>query len=226
MGSTVLTPPKPKRPKGTGSPPRGGNNGSSGSGGSGRDDHRQPPHWAVPPDAYRAGMWTAIVSITMLFMALAAVMLFRAGASKAWVHIEPPRLLYFNTVVLLLSSLTLEFSRRLLIRGMVKEFAPWLYATAVLGITFLGGQVVVWRELVAQGIYVATNPSSSFFYVLTALHGLHLFGGVLALLYLVFRARQIIWVPRKRVALDVVAIYWHFMDVLWVSIFILLTLRL
>ena len=100
------------------------------------------------------------------------------------------------------------------------NFIRWLAATVALGVAFLAGQLVVWRELAARGVYLATNPSSSFFYVLTAAHGVHLLGGVLALGYVVLHAGRMARGRERRTALDVTAIYWHFMDALWIYIFL------
>ena len=90
---------------------------------------------------------------------------------------------------------------------------------------FVFGQVLAWRNLAGQGLFLATSPSSAFFYVLTALHGIHLLGGVAALAYVLRRART---APAGSVvgALDAAALYWHFMAVLWLYLLLLLTLQL
>ena len=92
-----------------------------------------------------------------------------------------------------------------------------------LGLAVLGGQIVAWRQLAAAGMLLATNPSSSFFYLLTAAHGAHLAGGIFALFYVAFRH----W-KRSRIsqatAAELASIYWHFMDGLWVFLLVLLTL--
>lgn len=162
----------------------------------------------------------------MLFLALTVVMVARSMESSNWVHTAVPSILYFNTLVLIASSFTFEISRRALKQEASKKFVRWLYITTGLGITFIAGQLIAWRELAARGIYITTNPSSSFLYLLTAAHGVHLLGGILALLYLAFRTRKIIQYPRKRIAVDVTAIYWHFMDVLWIYLFVLLIVKL
>lgn len=171
-------------------------------------------------------MWVAMVSIAMLFLALTSAMIVRATGSSDWVHTAVPSILYFNTFVLILSSFTFELSRRSLKKEEGKKFARWLYLTTALGIIFIAGQLTAWRELAARGLYIGTNPSSSFFYVLTAAHGIHLLGGILALLYLVFRTRKIISNPRKRIGVEVTALYWHFMDGLWIYLLILLMVKL
>jgi len=218
MASTILTPPKPQSPEGYG----GGGHGAGGQGFGGGGDSGMP-EYRVSGRTYQLGMWFALTGIVMLFAAFTSAMVVRRGMSFDWVSIAMPRLLWVNTGILLASSLTLEYSRHALKSHAVVNFLRWLGATVVLGVGFLVGQVVVWRELAARGVYLATNPSSSFFYVLTAAHGLHLLGGVLALGYVVIHAVRMARGRERRTALDVTAIYWHFMDALWIYIFFLLT---
>jgi len=223
MGSAILTPTKPGSTGESTPPPGKGNDGHGGGGGSG--GNRGPSNPPLPLGAYRIGMWVGIVSISMLFLALTSAMVVRAMGSTDWVHTAVPPILYFNTFVLLLSSFTFELSRRSLRKEASKKFVRWLYVTTALGITFVAGQLMAWRELAARGLYIGTNPSASFIYVLTAAHGVHVLGGILALLYLVFRTRKIVLEPRKRIAVDVTALYWHFMDGLWIYLLILLMVK-
>jgi cytochrome c oxidase subunit 3 len=99
---------------------------------------------------------------------------------------------------------------------------PWLALTAILGLSFLAGQWLVWRELAAAGFYVDTSPSSSFFYLLTGMHGIHLFGGILALLAAGAASLLRKSAASRGVVVDATAWYWHFMTVLWVYILCLL----
>jgi cytochrome c oxidase subunit III len=224
MGSTVLNPTRP--PADSAPPPGKGNDGRGGDDGPGGRGAGSPSNSPLPIGAYRIAIWIAIVSIAMLFLALTVVMVARAVESNDWVHTAIPRVLYFNTLVLVTSSFTLELSKRALKREAASQFVRWLYLTTALGITFIAGQLVAWRQLASQGIYITTNPSSSFLYLLTAAHGLHLLGGILALFYLAFRTIKIILNPRKRIVVDIVAIYWHFMDGLWIYLLILLAVKL
>ncbi|MEJ2008818.1 MAG: heme-copper oxidase subunit III [Acidobacteriota bacterium] len=223
MGSAILTPTKSGSTGESNPPPGNGNGGGGGGGSGGNPGPSNPP---TPLGAYRIGMWVALVSISMLFLALTSAMMVRAMGSTDWVHTAVPPILYFNTFVLILSSFTFEVSRRSLMKEESRAFVRWLYLTTALGITFVAGQLIAWRELAAQGLYIGTNPSSSFFYVLTAAHGIHILGGILALLYLVIRTRKIILIPRKRIAVEVTALYWHFMDGLWIYLLILLMVKL
>jgi cytochrome c oxidase subunit 3 len=140
-------------------------------------------------------------------------------------------LLYVNTVVLLASSATFELSRRSLTGGALIEYAGarkalgWLAVTLVLGLAFCVGQFMVWQQLRAAGIYLATNPNSSFFYVLTVIHALHVLAGIIALVYLMGRlvASHSTF---RRSFFENTAIYWHFMGVLWVYLFLLCRTKL
>jgi cytochrome c oxidase subunit III len=99
---------------------------------------------------------------------------------------------------------------------------PWLALTTILGLAFLAGQWLVWSELAASGFYLATSPSSSFFYLLTGMHASHLLGGVLALFAALAAAALRKTVETRSVIVDVSAWYWHFMTFLWVYILCLL----
>jgi cytochrome c oxidase subunit 3 len=137
-------------------------------------------------------------------------------------------MLWLSTALILLSSATFEASRRLLKRGDDRGYRRWLLATVLLGLGFLLTQLLAWRELVAQGIYLNTNPHSSFFYLLTGMHGLHLVGGILMAAYLLARAwrRQSGRQARalRQDSANAAAVYWHFMDGLWIYLFLLLFL--
>ena len=176
------------------------------------------------------GMWVALSGILMLFTALTSAYIVRAGLSDDWRPLVMPRMLWLSTALILASSISLEVARRCLKREKDQAYSRWLLLTVALGVGFLAAQMLAWQELVAQGIYIATNPHSSFFYVLTATHGAHLLVGIIALDYLLLSN----WRPRKlsreevllkrQTAVDVVGIYWHFMGGLWVYLFILLFL--
>ncbi len=221
--ATALAPPKSETPLRSNGSGQGGNGFHGGSGGGGDSGaHRR----GVPARAYRTGLWMGLAAIVMLFAAFTSALVVRKGMSTDWVSTSLPPVIYLNTLILLSSSLTLEISRRSLTAGLGGRFARWLYATVILGLVFVAGQLVAWRQLASRGIYLATNPSSSFFYLLTAAHGVHVLGGIVALFYLVFRARSIAVAPTRPVAVDLTTIYWHFMDALWVYILILLMVRL
>jgi len=218
----------------------------SGGDGGGRGGDSSPDYGARLRRA-RLGLAVASVSITMLFVAFTSAYIFRQGLPtfdertgeyvRDWLTLNlPMTMLLVNTLLLLLSSVTMELARRQITRQAAlapvesipgvslgrERYFPWLGATVVLGVGFLAGQWMAWRELSDRGFYVATSPSSSFFYLLTAAHGIHLTGGLLVMLYAVTVSLLRRPVEARRIVVDVTAWYWHFMAFLWLYIFGLL----
>ena len=173
---------------------------------------------------YRTGMWLALLTISMVFVAFTSAYVVRSGLSDDWLPIQLPPLLWWNTLILLASSVALQQTQRALNQGLRVACNRWLTATLVLGLTFLAVQLLVWRQLANHGIYMVTNPSSSFFYVLTGTHGLHLLGGLVALFYIAWEAWRYRLGPAKRTLVEVTAMYWHFLGGLWIYILLLLWL--
>jgi cytochrome c oxidase subunit 3 len=200
---------------GGGTPSEGGHGGGEeGSGSSGCSE--------VPQRTYVAGMTVALGGVLMFFMALVSAYIVRKGIPNSdWRPLEIPRILWLNTLILIASSFTLAHSRKRFLARDDEGFRHWWGVTTVLGVFFLLGQLIAWRQLVAAGLYLSTNPSSSFFYVFTAAHGLHLLGGVIALVWVAFRPTHRL---TRRTATEVVSMYWHFMDGLWVFLFLLFLL--
>jgi cytochrome c oxidase subunit 3 len=183
--------------------------------------------YSAPPSS--SAIWVGIAAISMSFAAFTSALIVRQGASTDWQHLTLPSILYFSTFVLLVSSATLEVARRRVAAYMGGRITHldsprrWLYLTLFLGLLFVAGQYMAWLQLRSQGLYLATNPNSSFFYLFTALHALHVLGGLGALLRVVRKLGQS---TLRRSTLDATAYYWHFMGVLWLYLFLLLYMRL
>jgi cytochrome c oxidase subunit III len=184
------------------------------------------------------GMWVAVSAIGMSFAAFTSAMIVRQDSSTDWQHFQLPPVLYLNTLILLGSSVTLELARQRIAaisnaarqasasaEDLLASGTYWLYLTAALGLIFVFGQFMAWRSLAAQGLFLATNPSSSFFYLFTALHAVHLLGGMGGLFY-VLRKLQRNGGAAGTTALSAFSIYWHFMDLLWVYLLLLLAIRM
>lgn len=173
----------------------------------------------------RKASFTALLVLlaasTMVFAAFTSAFIVRRGLSDDWVSMPKPPILFVNTVVLLVSSLLIEIARRTLRSGNRARFNFWWSGATFLGILFLVGQALAWRELKDAGVFMASNPSNSFFYVLTASHAFHLLGGVTALVYVDVQALRLSLGPAKRTAIDVSAVFWHFLDGLWIYLMIL-----
>lgn len=180
--------------------------------------------------ASRSGIWLGLFTITMSFAAFTSALFVREGTAD-WGHIVLPSILYLNTLLLLCSSGTMETARYYLSGGKVidpttsRKGTLWLLFTLLLGLAFCVGQYMAWQQLRAQGLYLATNPNSSFFYVLTFMHVLHLLAGVVVLSYLTGRVLAS-HTTFRRSLFDNTAIYWHFLGVLWVYLFLLCRVKL
>jgi cytochrome c oxidase subunit III len=190
--------------------------------GGGGDDGKNQPRRRPSPNRYYTGIAIGIVSVLMFFMALASAFLVRKGGAD-WVPVHIPALLWFNTLVLLASSVTLETARKHLADGDTRDFRRFWLVSTVLGVAFLLGQVLAWRILVSQGVYLSSNPASSFFYIFTGAHAVHLLGGVGALIYVAVRNFDVARISRT-VAADITAYFWHFLDALWLFLLLILYL--
>jgi len=223
--ATTVVPPKVNRRR---SP-------ASGSPGNGGFRNLVPNEGKLPavqdysPVPSKSGIWVLIAAIAMSFAAFTSALVVRQGASTDWRHLTLPSILYWNTLVLLASGVTLEIARRrvAVFMGGPRTFdlnpARWLYVTASLGLVFVVGQYMAWLQLRSEGLYLATNPNSSFFYLLTAIHALHVLGGLVGLTYVL---RKLDRVTLRRSTLDSFAYYWHFMGILWVYLLILLWMKI
>ena len=241
---TKIRTPRPSLGNGGRGPTANWPGGWGGGGGRGGDDQ---PSYSERLRRYRLGLLLALSSVVMLFVSFTTAYVVRkAGAVwdparndyiTNWVPLTLPlRILLINTFVLIVSSTTLEIARRRAaedaavapianipgIRADYNHALPWLWMTIMLGLGFLTGQAYAWRALERLNPSFTTNTSSSFFFILTGVHAVHLLGGVLALLY----AGVTNWLHKppetRRMVIDVASWYWHFMGVLWVYIFGLL----
>jgi cytochrome c oxidase subunit 3 len=216
--------------------------------GGGGDDGSGPglPDYATRLRRARLGLVVALTPVIMLFVSFSSAYVVRQGLPtldprsnqlvRDWIPVTLPKLLLINTGVLILSSLFMELARRQ-IKAQVAGVAPatipgvstgeqaripWLAITLLLGLVFLFGQWTAWRQLAANGFYVATTPSSSFVYLLTGTHAVHLMGGVLALFAAGIASLLRRSVATRSIVVDVTAWYWHFMAALWIYILCLL----
>jgi len=204
---------------------------TNGSGGGGPDlpndtghkiVEREPERWATPPSAYRLITFLAIIWITALFATLTIVLELRWAHSMSWVSIKLPQILYVNTVILILSSVTIELAR-LALRATRRQLCTrWIFVSLWMGSTFLVGQILAWRELSLRGLHLASNPGSFFFYLMTGTHGLHLLGGIALLSYIGFLINRATQTAKCQAVMDSIALYWHFIGALWLYLVVLL----
>jgi cytochrome c oxidase subunit 3 len=225
-------------------PPRTGGGGGGRGGGDRSPD--SIPNYGDRLRRARLGLAVAMTPIMVFFVSFTAVYLIRRGFVsldttetmyiRSWAPIQLPwGLLLANTAILIASSVTMEFARREITReaalapvqsipgvtlGDERRF-PWLALTTGLGLAFLAGQLLVWNRLSSEGFHLAGGTSSSFVYILTAMHGIHLAGGILALLYANVAAALHRPVETRRIVIDITSWYWHCMTGLWLYILVL-----
>jgi cytochrome c oxidase subunit III len=239
---------RPSGHHGASLPPRTGGGDDGRADGDGRPDSIPDfiPNYGERLRRARMGLAVAMTPIVMLFVSFTAVYLVRrgfvsfdlsgAGYIRTWLPVRLPwTLLLANTAVLIASSITIDLARRDITReaalapvqsmpgislGDERRF-PWLALTSVLGVLFLAGQLFVWSKLSAGGFHLAGGTSSSFIYILTAMHGLHLAGGVLALIFANVASVLHRPVESRRIVVDVTSWYWHCMTGLWIYILVL-----
>jgi cytochrome c oxidase subunit 3 len=219
-------------------------------GGGGRDPGDGFPDYERRLRRARLGLICGVVAISMIFVILTATFFLRQSAIvldpqthsyvRMWAPVQlPVRILLWNTLVLLLSSIALELARRDVARDMVlapvkaivgnaddRRFQmPWLSITALLGLVFLFGQWLAWQDFRGHGFRASTIGPSPFFYLLTGTHALHLMVGILILLYAAAMSLLRQTIEQKRIVVEVTRWYWHFMGVLWIYVFALLLLE-
>ena len=234
-----------RKAPGTGGKPPVDRRPTGGGGGGGDDDWRSPRRG--PREALhrtRAFVFCALAGDMMFFFALVAVFYARQAATHMdprtlqqigdWHPVLLPRILYFNTAILALSSITMELARRHIFREFdvleewlglgkpaLRRTLPWLGATLALGLMFLAGQVIAWRQLTAQGFAFNrwATPASYFFYLITGLHAAHLFVGVIILVICLSSLALLKRVESRQIAVDAAAWFWHTMGLAWLILF-------
>jgi len=182
---------------------------------------RGEPDSSFPISSKQIATWLLMTGIAMLFAGLTSAYIVLRGV-PTWDKIPLPPQVWVNTLLLLASSLTLELARRSVRADKVVALRQWLGITAVLGIAFVSGQIVLWREMTASGVLLTSTLHSSFFYVLSGIHAVHILGGLIALVLVSVKA----WSGRLSSIsfepLRLCATYWHFMGGVWLYLILLL----
>ena len=172
----------------------------------------------------RVALYVLMAVIGVLFSLFSVAYVGRMAYGD-WRILPEPTLLWFNTGVIMLSSFAFSRATINAREGDIKRTREYLLLAGVLTFGFIIGQLFVWRELVSFGYFVSTNPSYAFFYLLTALHILHLFGGLIAWLVVTYKS----FIPQKETSdfslkVNLCAIYWHFLLIVWTLLFVMLLL--
>ncbi len=214
--------------KGSGGSGRNNDGGGGGDNNNGDNNHNNPEEIEeFQPNKYRVGMWIILMMVVMTFSSLVgAYILLAMNPQREWQPFTLPLQVWFSTAIIISSSVTFGIANYFLEKEKQAAAKQWFIATTVLGAMFIASQIMVWSDLVNRGIYLASDPYAGFFYFLTALHALHIIGGICGLGYIVLRT----WNPtksidslfRRKTASNVVGMYWHFMDGLWILLILML----
>jgi cytochrome c oxidase subunit 3 len=183
-------------------------------------DFREGSTSSLPPAKIGLGVFLAVVgSLFALFISAYSMRMTMVD----WRALPLPRLLWFNTGVLVLSSVALHWAYLAARRNDIDGVIVGLCAGGASAVTFLIGQLLAWRELSAAGYFLASNPANSFFYLITAAHGLHLMGGLVALGRTTAKVWRGVEMVQVRLSVELCAIYWHFLLLVWLVLLGLLT---
>jgi cytochrome c oxidase subunit 3 len=184
------------------------------------DEYRSGGTSPLPPAKIGLGVFLAVVgSLFALFISAYTMRMELID----WRTLPVPRLLWYNTAVLIVSSGALQWAQAAARRDDSDGVLIGLLAGGVSAIVFLAGQLVAWQQLNAAGYFPATNPANAFFYLITATHGLHLLGGLVALARTTAKAWRGVEIPQLRLSVELCTMYWHFLLLVWLVLLALLT---
>jgi cytochrome c oxidase subunit 3 len=184
----------------------------------------EEPKQPLAMNAKKFAMWLFLVSVGMLFAAFSSAYIVRQAEGN-WVDFALPSLFYVTTGIIVLSSVTLQLAFFAAKKDELERVKILVGITAVLGAAFLVGQVTGWKQLTENSIYLVGNPSGSFVYILTGLHGAHLVGGIVFLAIVLVAAFRSKIHSRNLLSLEMCVTYWHFLGGLWIYLFVFLILN-
>jgi Heme/copper-type cytochrome/quinol oxidase, subunit 3 len=177
---------------------------------------------ASPLPAATIGLGVFLAVVSSLFALFISAYLMRMQVAD-WAQMPAPKLLWFNTGILILSSIALQYAQTSARSGRMEGVGDGLIIGGLFAATFLVGQLWAWQQLNAAGYFLADNPANSFFYLFTGLHGLHLLGGLVALGMTINKLWRGVEGNQVRLSVQLCAVYWHFLLALWLILFTLLT---
>ncbi len=168
---------------------------------------------------HKFAMWLALGSMIMFFAGLTSAYLVHMSKGN-WVYFNVPTAFWYSTIVILASSVTMWLATKAMRNRDIKKYRSYMIITTVLGLLFLAMQYQGFREMHAEHILLNGKPSESLFYIIPLAHGLHVVGGIIALIYMTLKS---ILSKRKDyniVPVQIVGTYWHFVDIVWIYLFV------
>ncbi len=181
----------------------------------------QPGRGIINTDPAKLGLLSFIAVVTSLFALFLSAYLMRMQLGD-WRPLAEPKLLWLNTAILVLASVAFQLTRGAAKRGQPLTVKVGLIVGGACTILFLLGQLMAWRQLNASGFFMTSNPANSFFYLLTALHGLHLLGGMWVWGRTTLRILTGADAQSVRLSVELCTVYWHYLLLVWIGLFALL----
>jgi cytochrome c oxidase subunit 3 len=181
----------------------------------------EEPKQVLSVNKWKFITWLFIITIVMLFASQTSAYLVRRAEGN-WTEFSMPQIFYWSTLVLLVSSAFMFLAKRAAVRDEFSKLKSYIALAFGLGLSFLIMQYEGWQQLQATGIYLKGNPSGSFLYILTGLHAFHLISGLVVLIFALISAFRLRIHAKSLVQLEVCSTYWHFLDILWIYLFVFL----
>lgn len=182
---------------------------------------QEDQHTYTPIPSQKIFLWIAMCSMTMLFAGLTSAYIVRQAEGN-WVHFELPQLFYLSTAFIVASSISMQWALAGIKKNQTSNLLTGLIVTLGLGLAFAFTQFLGWSQLVDEKIFFVGNPSGSFLYVITGLHLAHLFGGIIYMLVVITKSIRNKYSAENNLQIQLCSIYWHFLDVLWIYLFLFL----
>ncbi len=183
----------------------------------------EEPKQTLAMNPKKFAMWLFIGSVVMLFASLTSAYIVRQAEGN-WLYFELPSILTISTIVILLSSATMQWAYWSAKKDSFSQLKVLVSVTALLGVTFLVLQFLGWKDLVANQVYLVGNPSGSFLYVITGLHGMHIISAIVFLLIVLVSAFRLRIHAKNLLQMEMCTTYWHFLGGLWLYLFVFLLL--
>ena len=187
-------------------------------------DYVEEPRQTLSMHPKKFALWLFIVTVVMIFAALTSAYIVRQSEGN-WLEFSLPQSLYITSGIIFLSSVSMQWAYAAARKDNLNSLRVGMLITAVLGIAFLVGQLLSWEDLVAMDVYFVGNPAGSFIYVLTGLHAVHLVSGVIFLILVTINVFRYKVHSKNMDQIEMCATYWHFLDGLWLYLFLFLLLN-
>ncbi len=178
----------------------------------------QEPKPILTVNKWKFIIWLFIITIIMLFASQTSAYIVRRAEGN-WTEFEIPLIFWYSSAVLIVSSIFMQFALFAAKKDEFGKLKTFIFISFLLGIIFLVMQYLGWQNLQSQGIYLKGNPSGSFYYIITGLHGFHLITGLIVILFSFYSSFKMNIHSKNLIRLEVCSIYWHFLDLLWIYLF-------